>query len=150
MRVKSKFCCFYKITVVLLIFMIFSTSCSDNMPTISKLADFTLKQYTDGKIETGNVIYKANISDYSSDNSDIYNIYMSDNNFYKTVMLDENIVLIQETVYFHSVKGYIVTYDNSELPTELTVPSALGYDADKIHISKRNGYDNIYIYDAGM
>ena len=31
--------------------MIFSTSCSDNMPTISKLADFTFKQYTDGKIE---------------------------------------------------------------------------------------------------
>ena len=150
MRVKSKFYCFYKITVVLFIFMILSTSCSDNMPTISKLADFTFKQYTDGKIEIGKVIYNANISDYSSDKSDIYDIYMSDINFYKTVMIDENTVLIQKTVYFHSVSGYIVTYDNSELPTELTVPPALEYDADKIHISKRNGYDNIYIYDAGM
>ncbi len=149
MRVKSKFCHFRKIALILTT-LIFLSSCSDTIPTISKLADFTLKQYTEGKIETGDVIYRANISDYSSDNSDIYNIYMSDNNFYKTVMLDENIVLIQETVYFHSAKGYIVTYDNSELPTELTVPPALGYDADKIQISEYNGYDNIYIYDAGI
>lgn len=149
MRGKSKFCHFCKIALVLTP-LIFLSACSDTIPIISKLADFTLKQYAEGKIETGEVIYKTNISSYSSDNSDIYNIYMSDSNFYKTVMLDENIVLIQETVYFHSVKGYIVTYDNSELPTELTVPPALGYDADKIQISEYSGYDNIYIYDAGM
>lgn len=125
---------------------------ADKYSDIIELATFTMNQYNAGKLDIGNVIYDINIDEFEAD-SNISELFSSHEYFYKTIMKDENTVIVQKNVIFQSIIGYVVTteksldtYEYGRFPC-LNIPSALGYDGDSVSIDGYIGEcDNLFLY----
>ncbi|HAE51890.1 MAG TPA: hypothetical protein DCG30_01370 [Ruminococcus sp.] len=131
---------------------------SERHDSILSIASYTKSQYDKGTLKLGYVIANGNLDNYEK-NKEIAEIFANHDYFYKAVMNDENTVIIQQVVFFHSVTGYIATKNETLNTTEekhrtvMYVPSALGYDNNLVIIDGYIGqFDkwHLYSYRSGM
>ena len=125
---------------------------------IMALRNFAKDKYDAGQLEIGTVIRSNSPKDYESD-PDIAEIFS--NHSYKLTMSDENTVIIQTDVVFHSAHGYLVTSeksldtyqpDGSRFP-KLDIPDVMHYDGSSIYIERYIGELDglhLYYYNAGL
>ena len=160
------------ITVMALCLTLSITSCSadpismhtdsynkEKYSDILELANFAKDRYDVGQFEIGTVIRSNDLEKFELD-ADIAKIFS--NHSYKLTMRDENTVIIQTDLVFHSAHGYVVTSEKS-LDTyqkidgkgdpRLDIPAGMGYDGCEIRIVRYEGeLDGLYLYyyDAGL
>ena len=133
---------------------------SDRYSDIVQIATYTKNQYDSYKLQSNEIITSDTLKNYEID-SEIAEIFESEDYFYKSTMVDTNTVLIQKNVIFQSVTGYIAT-KNEKLNTTknehyrnpiLNIPSSLGYDGDSVMIEDELGEYaewHLYYYHAGL
>lgn len=133
---------------------------ADRYNDIIKIATYTKNQYDSYKLQANAIITSDTLKNYEND-SEIAELFATDNCFYKSTMIDTNTVLIQKNVVFQSVTGYIATKsetldttknENDKNPV-LDIPSFLGYDGNLVTIEDDLGeYDewHLYYYIAGL
>ena len=144
---------------VLVITCIFTlTACNslvsyyDRIDTVIKMSEDMLELYSDNIVSVGESINCDNISDYCSEEDELYKLLNSDNEYgnYSVVMVDEDKVLVRTDVIFHSVEGFLVNLGTDEIGDTYNVPERLNYDNDKIDLVKTDQYDNVYTFRAGL
>ena len=125
---------------------------------ILELANFAKDRYDVGQLEIGTVIRSNDHEKFELD-ADIAEIFS--NHSYRLTMRDENTVIIQTDLVFHSAHGYVVTSEKS-LDTyqidgkgdpRLDIPAGMGYDGCKIRIERYEGELDclyLYYYNAGL
>ena len=145
--------------VVLVITCIFTlTACNslvsyyDRIDTVIKMSEDMLELYSDNIVSVGESINCDNISDYCSEEDELYKLLNSDNEYgnYSVVMVDEDKVLVRTDVIFYSVEGFLVNLGTDEISDTYNVPERLNYDNDKIDLVKTDQYDNVYTFRAGL
>ncbi|MDD6827361.1 MAG: hypothetical protein PUE12_14905 [Oscillospiraceae bacterium] len=130
-----------------------SNSNLNKYDAILSIASYTKEQYDKGLLNLEYVIYEDNLSNFDN-HEDIAEVFKDEYYFYKSTMSDENTIVVQKTVFFHSVTGYVAT-KNEKLNTlkieghsdpVMYVPSNLGYDGDIIDCSYIGKFDDWYLY----
>lgn len=128
--------------LVFLVVPIAGCSNSNNYDDITTISTYTKKQYDSGKLTLNTIIKNDSIDNYENDKtvSELFsNTYFS----YKSVMHDEETVIIQKNVIFQSVTGYVTTKKNLDTILEerfrypiMNVTESLGYDNDIIMVEE--------------
>lgn len=100
--------------------------------SIYEIAESVYEQYMGGEIAVGEEVRPE------------------DGSYLYAYMLTEDAVLIATDSLFQSVEGYIVNYSKDELAPCVTVSENLHYDGNQITLEAVEGYDNLYIFWAGI
>lgn len=138
----------------------YNSNSSDKYNDVISIATYTKNQYDSGSLPLETVIQKDNLDNFEKDEN-ILQIFSSDQYFYKSAMSDKDTVIIQKSVVFHSVTGYVATKkknldtidDKSFINPILNIPSCLGYDGYIVWIENDLGKFAdwyLYRYSAGL
>ena len=138
-----------------------SADVSGSYSDIISIADFTKEEYASGNTDIGDIISDLYFEEAALD-TEVCELFMSGDHSYKSVMTDENIILVQKQTVFQSAGGYVIADRESisALPVSeisgkrvLSVPSGLGYDGDSADIGScigRVGGLYLYSFTAGL
>lgn len=126
---------------------------------IIELANFAKEQYDAEQLAIGAIITWDSTEEFE-EYPDIAEIFSS-NRAHKVTMRDENTVIIQTHIAFHTTHGYVITSEksldtyrrNGEGDPRLDVPVGMSYDGSNVRIDGYMGELNglyLYHYTAGL
>ncbi len=148
------------ITAVFTVFCMLSmTACTESLSYYEKLdtainlSDKIMELYSENAVSIGDSITTDNVSDYCTEEDEMYKTLNSDNesHYYKVCVIAEDKTLVVTNVIFHSVEGYVVNFGENKLPENIEVPEQLGFDGNSISlIDVEDKYSNIYTFRAGL
>lgn len=112
------------------------------------IGEYVLEAIDEGDYEVGEYYYLTDMKKKAISKDEYKIIKVIENTPYVYVfVLEKDIVLIAKEAIFQGISGYLVT-TREEMPEFYPVPQKLGFDGNKIQISKIS--NELYAWNAGL